>query len=123
MRVRVIGFKPLAEVWSENRAGSWRKNMRLHEEWARGVGWEWKRLPGEIREYWTSKPARVQVILTFREKRRRDPHNYVGTVVKALVDGLVRVGVWPDDTPEWVTVAEPVIRVGDPWVEIQLEER
>ena len=119
----MIGFKPLAEVWSENRAGSWRKNMRLHEEWARGVGWEWKRLPQDVRGRWRAVPAVVWVTLTFREKRRRDPHNYVGTVVKALVDGLVRVGVWPDDTPEWVTVAEPVLRIGDPWVEIQLEER
>jgi hypothetical protein len=33
----------------------------------------------------------------------------VGTVVKAMVDGMVLAGVWPDDTPEWVRVSEPVI--------------
>ena len=54
-------------------------------------------------------PAEVTVTIPFRTKRRRDPSNYVGTVVKAVVDGLVLAGVWPDDSPEWVTVAEPVI--------------
>jgi len=45
------------------------------------------------------------------DRRRRDPSNYYPPV-KAIIDGLVAVMVWPDDTPEWVEVAEPVLRVG-----------
>ena len=53
----------------------------------------------------------VQVVIPFREKRRRDAHNYTGTVVKAVVDGIARSGIVPDDTPEWVTVLDPILDV------------
>lgn len=46
------------------------------------------------------------MVLPFRTAGRRDAHNYTGTVVKAVVDGLVRAGIVPDDTPEWVTVLD-----------------
>lgn len=55
----------------------------------------------------------VRVTIPFHVKRRRDPHNYTGTVVKAIVDGLVSACVWPDDTPEWVTVVDPILSVVD----------
>ncbi len=51
-------------------------------------------------------PSVVTVELPVRDKRRRDPHNYIATV-KPIIDGLVDAGLWPDDTPEWVSVAEP----------------
>lgn len=54
-------------------------------------------------------PAWVQVCIPFDVARRRDPHNYVGTVVKAVIDGLVRAGAWPDDNPRWVRTVEPVL--------------
>ena len=38
--------------------------------------------------------------------------NYVGTVVKAIVDGMVDAGCWPDDTAEWVEIRQPVLVVG-----------
>lgn len=114
-----LGFPPPAEVWSENRAGNWRKNMRLHKEWADYVNWYWRTLPQD----WSPRPCLIMVTLTFPTQRRRDPHNYVGTVCKAIVDGLVHAGVFPDDTAEWVTVTEPVLRVGEPWVAVQIEDR
>lgn len=121
--LKSLGFTPPAEVWSTNRHGSWQKNMRLHKEWENYVGWLWLALPSTMRRAHMGAPATVRVSLTFPMNRKRDPHNYVGTVVKAIVDGLVRVGVWPDDTPEWVSVAEPVLKVGPPWVEVRLEPR
>ena len=51
-------------------------------------------------------PCFVQITLPVRDNRRRDPMNYVPTV-KAIVDGLVDAGVWPDDDSTWVTVMEP----------------
>lgn len=35
----------------------------------------------------------------------------MSTVVKSIVDGLVDAGLWPDDTAEWVTVADPTFTV------------
>lgn len=60
---------------------------------------------------WRPQPVTIQVELAFRTAQRRDPHNYVGTVVKATVDGLVRGGLIPDDTPEWATILEPTILI------------
>jgi crossover junction endodeoxyribonuclease RusA len=56
-------------------------------------------------------PSMVCVTLDVPDRRRRDPANFF-PCVKAIVDGLVDAGWWPDDTPEWVTVCEPVLRVG-----------
>lgn len=57
------------------------------------------------------QPVTIQMDLPFRTGVRKDPHNYVGTVVKATVDGLVTGGLIPDDTPEWATILEPTISV------------
>lgn len=53
--------------------------------------------------------AIVQIEIPFSVKRRRDPHNYCGTVLKSVIDGLVRAGAFPDDTPEFVGHREPVL--------------
>lgn len=37
---------------------------------------------------------------------RRDPHN-LAPAVKAIVDGFVDAGVWPDDNDTWVTILDP----------------
>lgn len=52
-------------------------------------------------------PVVIQVILPFRTAQRRDPHNYTGTNVKAIVDGLRLAGLVPDDNARWVTVSDP----------------
>lgn len=49
-------------------------------------------------------PSIVQIDIAVPDPgRRRDPHNYAPTE-KAIVDGLVDAGLWPDDTPRWVLV-------------------
>lgn len=58
------------------------------------------------------RAIRVHVTIPFTEARRRDPHNYTGTVVKAIVDGLVLAKIVPDDTAEWVEVMDPTLVVG-----------
>lgn len=67
-------------------------------------------------------PCTVHITFPVRDRRRRDPHNYYPTV-KAVIDGLVDAGVWPDDTPEWVTTIEPTLEVGGTHVVITLTER
>lgn len=54
------------------------------------------------------EPCCVTVRIPVQGRYRRDPHNYV-PVAKAVVDGLVKAGVWPDDNPTFVTVMEPVL--------------
>ena len=56
-------------------------------------------------------PVTIHLALQFREVRTRDPHNYVGTVVKAVVDGVKLGGLIPDDSQEWATVLEPTIAI------------
>lgn len=57
---------------------------------------------GPLPGLWT-----VKITIPFARNARRDPHNYVSTVVKATIDGFVRAQVWPDDTPDRVVVLEP----------------
>lgn len=46
-------------------------------------------------------PVRVVATVAYSTQRRADPGNAAPTV-KALVDGLTDVGVWPDDNSEWL---------------------
>lgn len=67
-------------------------------------------------------PSIVTVTLPVRDRRARDPHNYFATV-KPVVDGLVDAGLWPDDTPEWVTTTEPRLVPQAPAVVIEITRR
>lgn len=96
---------------SENEVRHWAAKARRLKPWREAVAAAWSDSQGwhVIKE----RRCRVEVALPFRVQRRRDPHNYVGTVCKALVDELVKQGAWPDDTPEWVTVPEPTLEIRD----------
>lgn len=61
--------------------------------------------------FFIDTPLIVVATLSFRTNQRRDPHNYTGTVVKAMVDGLTLAGLIPDDTAEFVSVLDPILRV------------
>lgn len=91
---------------SHRALAPWRDLALVHARNAR-IG---RRVPA----WWGQVPVTVQVDLPFAKAARRDPHNYVGTNVKAVVDGLVSAGMVPDDTPEWVTVLEPTLTVTPP---------
>ena len=58
-------------------------------------------------------PSMVHVTIPFSTNRRRDPHNYTSTVVKAVIDGLRAAGVFADDTPDHLSVVDPTLIVGD----------
>ena len=57
-------------------------------------------------------PVEIAFTFTFARNGRRDPHNYIATV-KPLIDELVDLALVPDDTADWVTVAEPKLRIAD----------
>lgn len=96
------------------RGRHWAANAKLTEPWRdmalvamrQGLARQWVAAPEGGSGTW---PVSIQVELPFRTANHRDAHNYVGTNVKAVVDGLVRGGLVPDDTPEWVTVVDPAL--------------
>lgn len=56
----------------------------------------------------------VTVALPVRDNRRRDGHNYAGTVCKWLIDGMVLSQVVvPDDAAPWLALGDPVLWRGD----------
>lgn len=67
----------------------------------------------------------VTMRLPVAKLMRRDPANWVGTIVKWTVDGLVAGGVWRDDDSKHVRVLEPVFRLFGadevPFVQIRFE--
>lgn len=63
----------------------------------------------------------IEVELPFEKKARRDPHNYTGTTVKAIIDGLIEAGMKSDDNPRYVRVEEPRLSVGTGIVVVRIE--
>ncbi len=104
MRIEIIGA-PLTRL-SMNDRMHWRPKARLTAAWRRAA------FDAAIVDFGTAPSSRarpaceVRVHFPVRQNRRRDPHNAAPTV-KAIVDGLVDAGVWPDDTDEYVVVLDP----------------
>jgi crossover junction endodeoxyribonuclease RusA len=120
MIVLDLGLPP-ADPLSINRERTmhWAARARQLEPWKVTTFWLAKQanLPAAV----AGAAANVTVALPVRGDRRRDPANFYPTV-KAIIDGLVLAGVWPDDTPEYVTVHEPILWHED-HAEIRLELR
>lgn len=115
-----IKFPPPDKPWSTNQD----RNLNPYDRHARIQAWkgptalfagmELKSLRGN------PQPLLVTVTIPFTTNRRRDPHNYCGTVVKAIIDGLVLAEVVPDDTPEWIGHREPhLVKGGDVIVDLE----
>lgn len=106
---RRIEFSPPAEPWSTNqeRTMHWTRRHELSKLWKEAAFWHAKKA-----QWRNIGPSIVTATIPFDVARRRDPHNYSGTVLKSIVDGLVLAGCWPDDTPEFVRTLEPLLTVG-----------
>ena len=104
---------PSINEFSGNAKGMWAKRRRLLEPWRDAVGWAWKMAPQAERDMIIGVPCTVHITIPFKTNRVRDPHNYTGTVVKAIVDQLVKQGVWVDDNPDWVSTEEPTLVQGE----------
>jgi Holliday junction resolvase RusA-like endonuclease len=74
-----------------NQRRHWRHRQRVTKSWREETGWRARaaRVPSLER-------ARIVVEFSFGDQRRRDVNNYQPTA-KAIVDGLVDVGLLPDD--------------------------
>lgn len=57
-------------------------------------------------------PVKIFIDLYFKKKRRRDNDNYGG---KWLIDTIVKVGILPDDSKEWIPAAPDILLLdGEP---------
>ena len=122
MLERMLEFeiRPTEAPWSTNQD----RNLHPMTRAARIKAWKedtilgymalgYKKQAAYIGEGRYAPPSIIQIEIGFPKTRRRDPHNYCGTVLKAVIDGLVQKGLWPDDTPEWVGHREPLLVEGE----------
>jgi len=99
--------RPLSE--NESRRLHWATRKRRLQDWAvlTKVAWQF----ADNKETLEGQRIQIHVTLPFLRAGRRDPHNYVGTNVKCIIDALIRAGMAPDDTTEYVLVVEPKLAV------------
>ena len=106
-----ITFETPAKPWSTNQE----RRMHPMERHKRVTAWK-----DATRDAWEEAHGHravdgfvvVHIVIPFTQRRRRDPHNYCGTVLKACIDGLVQAGLVPDDNADLLGHREPVLRVG-----------
>lgn len=107
--ITVVEFVQPAKPITMNQRAHWSVKARTSRAWRNAahiaaVGASHGRGPKAR----AAGPRDVIVRFDVPGVRRRDPHNWHPTV-KAIVDGLVDAGLWPDDTPDHVRVLEPVL--------------
>jgi Holliday junction resolvase RusA-like endonuclease len=103
----IITFRQPSPLMSMNDRTHWTAHARSVKRWRSAA-----RLAGATGDTPSRPltPSTVTITLPVTDRRRRDPHNYFATV-KPIIDGLVDAGLWPDDTPAWVTTTEPALRI------------
>lgn len=104
----VIRFPAPCDTINMNHRGHWSVRAKKARLWREAAYVEALR---QVRPPRTQPPSLIVVTLPVQGRRRRDPHNLHPTL-KPIVDGLVDAGLWPDDTPEYVEIAAPLLDVG-----------
>jgi len=82
----------------------WQKRERLIEKWHHDV---WA-LCNFSRIYPCEK-LHLDCTIYFKDKRKRDPANFVTPLDKLVFDGLTRCGIIADDSPEHLTWSVPIL--------------
>ena len=92
----------------------WPSVYRVKEAW-RNAGYyhglEMRRTLRQNRVHTPMERAVVSFDFDVRQNRRRDGHNYTGTVVKWFIDGMVIAKVFVDDSSEHLEVRDPTFSV------------
>jgi hypothetical protein len=96
-----ITFPEPAERLMSNDRPHWSRRARLTRIWRTRTYWAVMQTLGNTHKACSQPPSFVRVTFPVTVNRRRDSDGPAPTV-KAIVDGLVDAGCWPDDTPEWV---------------------
>lgn len=97
----------LGKRWlTANQRLHYHAKARLSRQWRDVAAWRCRQMGVTF-----GKGARVVCELRFHGNRRRDPANW-NLTAKPVIDGLVDAGIFPDDTPRYVT--GPDMRLGEP---------
>lgn len=96
-----IEFAKPADLLLANDRPHWSRRARLTRIWRTTTALHAHRTLGLGRAKRAQPPSYVRVTFPVTVNRRRDADGPAPTT-KAIVDGLVDAGLWPDDTPEWV---------------------
>jgi crossover junction endodeoxyribonuclease RusA len=106
-------FEQPTVALSMNKANSmhWAERRRYLNDWRLALRIAYTKASEHIQGL-PHTPISIAFEFTFPRNGRRDPHNYYATI-KPLIDELVQCGLVPDDTAEWVSTSEPVLRISD----------
>lgn len=112
MKQYLIIFNQPSKPLSLNQAYSmhWSKRRKYFQDWELVLKMAYSTLIE--REAIPQVAMDLEFTFTFAKNTRRDPHNYIATV-KKLIDVLVKEGLVPDDTAEWISVKEPILRIDE----------
>lgn len=112
----VVEFVQPDKALNANQQLHWADKARRVKAW-RTAGCRW----AEHYRVGCRPRSIVGISLPVRSlKVRRDGANWHPTL-KAVIDGLVDAGVWPDDNGEWVVTAEPAFHQGGDMVRVTIE--
>lgn len=109
--VRIVVDIPAPCEWisSNDRGKHWGRKADLTAQWRAAAGWRARQAKVSAMQR-----ADIEVRVVFPNARRRDPHNLTPTI-KACIDGLVDVGMLPDDDAKHLTITR-IDRTIDPSV-------
>ena len=96
-----ISFPEPAERLMSNDRPHWSRRARLTRIWRTAAALHAHKRLGPGKAARAQPPSYVRVTFPVPVNRRRDSDGPAPTV-KAIVDGLVDAGCWPDDTPDYV---------------------
>lgn len=110
LRATIRFPRPAAGLLNLNQRTHWSTRSRSVKQWRHAAAFAALEQLGTTPAARACRPCFVAVQLPVTDSRKRDPHNYTPTI-KAIVDGLVDAGAWPDDHAGWVTTIEPALYV------------
>jgi hypothetical protein len=91
----------------------WAARSKRLKPWAFWTAIAYRAISVSERKKFYGYKLKIFVTLPFKNKGRRDPHNYIGTNVKTIIDALIKEGLAPDDTAEYIEVLEPRLSIDD----------
>ncbi len=103
----ILEFETPGKAVTANSRDHWARKRKLLQPWLLATRAAWINAGRPV----NIGASTVQICFGVPDRRRRDPSNLMPTQ-KAIVDELVRLGLWPDDTPEYVTEQMPTIQIG-----------
>jgi hypothetical protein len=116
-----ITFKAPTRPLSTNESNRlhWAARHKRLKPWATWASIGYRAVPHEERKKLQGHKLTIYTTIPFPRKARRDPHNYIGTNVKTIIDALISEGIAPDDTAEYIEVIEPRLSI-DKTNEVQI---